>query len=113
CILIPYTTLFRSPPRNRFSSSYYRNVVTRFFTVLDTRDWDAVQIHSGGQDVKNLGREPVCILNEQPPPDAGATQNAGTPWIDPGGPGDTVTIVVKIGRASCRERVWIAVGAVA
>src|SRR5690606_6340260 len=95
CILIPYTTLFRSPPRNRFSSSYYRNVVTRFFTVLDTRDWDAVQIHSGGQDVKNLGREPVCILNEQPPPDAGATQNAGTPWIDPGGPGDTVTIVVN------------------
>jgi len=44
---------------------------------------------------------PACVLNEKPteaylakPQNAGLVDNAGIPWMDPGGPGDSVTIVV-------------------
>lgn len=44
-------------------------------------------------------RAPICILQEQPQPvsglrDAGWTLNQGRPWLDAGGPGDTIWIVV-------------------
>lgn len=45
-------------------------------------------------------REPICILDEQPTTGVnsltpqGWLSNAGRPWLDAGGPGDTVTIVV-------------------
>lgn len=81
-------------PRNKASGQYYRNVGTRFYSALDSGDFDELQIYSGGPDLKNDGRAPVCLLNEAVPPDGGALQNAGTPWLDAGGPGDAVTVVI-------------------
>lgn len=40
-------------------------------------------------------RAPVCILQEEPAgTTAGASRNAGAAWLDAGGPGDTVWIVI-------------------
>ncbi|PJF40466.1 MAG: hypothetical protein D6737_02345 [Chloroflexi bacterium] len=39
---------------------------------------------------------PVCLLNEDPPDGIpGVLHNAGLPWMDAGGPGDGVTVVVR------------------
>lgn len=40
---------------------------------------------------------PACFLNEMPSAEsmnAGGLNNAGKPWLDAGGPGDTVTVVI-------------------
>lgn len=37
---------------------------------------------------------PSCLLNEIPEAGPGVLNNAGKPWMDPGGPGDTVSIVI-------------------
>ncbi|MBZ0299416.1 MAG: pilus assembly protein [Anaerolineae bacterium] len=77
--------------RNEFSSAYNGNFPTRFMTVLDAGDI----AKAGGPDpFGNDNRAPVCVLNEQPPVDGGSTQNAGVPWLDAGGPGDAVTVVI-------------------
>lgn len=45
-------------------------------------------------------REPICILDEEPTTGPNSTvpegwlSNGGRPWLDAGGPGDTVTIVI-------------------
>jgi hypothetical protein len=81
--------------RNPSSGSYYRDVGTRFFTGLDALDVGALQKFDGNADDKNAQRAPVCLLNEFVPLEGGALQNAGTPWLDAGGPGDAVTVVIN------------------
>ncbi|MEQ8672680.1 MAG: TadE/TadG family type IV pilus assembly protein [Aggregatilineales bacterium] len=61
---------------------------TRFLTVLDDGP------ESAPQEQLDMYAEPFCMLNEVPPVDANATNNAGLRWIDPGAPGDRVTLVV-------------------
>lgn len=57
---------------------------TRFATVLNETEDPT----GGSYSV------PFCMLNERQPASANATDNAGTRWIDAGGPGDRVTVVV-------------------
>jgi hypothetical protein len=71
-------------PRYDTSSSYDPTFGTRFITILNPEDVTG----------PNGNRAPVCVLNEQPPSGSGSTQNAGIPWLDPGGPGDAVTVVI-------------------
>lgn len=82
--------------RNDFSNSYYDGVPTRFFTALDKADFNSIKVNglSTGVDTKNIERVPLCVMNEIPPAGNGSIQNGGVPWIDAGGPGDAVTIVV-------------------
>lgn len=61
----------------------FSGINARFVTVLDR----------GGSPDDD--RAPVCVLNENPPGDAGGVNNSDHPWLDPGGAGDTVTIVVS------------------
>ena len=59
---------------------------TRFVTIYDETD-----IPSG----YNFGFEtPYCMRNEIQPASAGALNNPGIPWLDPGGPGDRVSVFV-------------------
>jgi hypothetical protein len=54
-----------------------------------------LRVKSSGADVTSEN-VPSCLLNEviDPANKDGLTTNAGKPWLDPGGPGDTVTIIV-------------------
>jgi hypothetical protein len=63
---------------------FYDDVTTRFATVFDVTDPRV------GGDSRYA---PVCLLNEMTPDDSDV-DNVGVPWIDPGGPGDPITIVV-------------------
>lgn len=75
------------------------SVGTRFLTLLEPADAYTMRLNYDNEP----GREfeippewaPTCVLREKPPQNAGWTYNVGIPWIDPGGPGDTVTIVVS------------------
>jgi len=64
------------------------NPPRRYITVLDETE--------GGVPAEVIDRyqEPFCMLNEIPPPDTNAPINAGARWLDPGAPGDRVTVVV-------------------
>jgi len=72
------------------STSLELDVDTRFVTVLDGGELSATNAA-----IEAMYEEPFCMLNEIPPTDASATVNAGTRWLDPGAPGDRVTISVR------------------
>lgn len=74
-------------PLDRNSSRHNNAAPRRFISIVDGND-----VPGGGVD----NRAPVCVMNEIPPATtAGATRNGGKPWLDPGGPGDSVFIVVS------------------
>jgi hypothetical protein len=58
---------------------------SRFATVLEADD------SSVGADARYA---PACLLNEDRFDDSIGVSNTGRPWIDPGGPGDGITLVV-------------------
>lgn len=64
------------------------NPFLRFQTVLDDSP------ESAPAAALERYNPPFCLLNEVPPPDSGAVNNAGVRWLDPGAPGDRVSIVV-------------------
>lgn len=76
------------------STPFINGFGTRFVTVLDPDDLEGITGPDGYDMAVVAERTPVCLLNEQPQAIPGATQNAGTPWYDPGGPGDTVSIAI-------------------
>ncbi len=70
------------------------DTTTRFLTYLG--DDDQQLRDPAGNLMTNLP-VPACLMNEDPPPDleaAGVTNNPGRPWLDPGGAGDAVSIVI-------------------
>lgn len=69
---------------NENSSRKHPETAGRFLTVLGTQD----------DPLGGFYTIPYCMMNEIQPPDANATDNSGKRWLDPGGPGDRVTIVV-------------------
>lgn len=70
------------------------DVTSRFVTYLG----DSVLRDSTGADVNPQPIAPACVLNEKLPDSTVSRDkllvNAGIPWMDPGGPGDSVTVVV-------------------
>ncbi len=74
-------------PLERNSSRSNPDAPRRYISVADAND-----VPAGGVD----NRAPVCVMNEIPASSVvGATRNGGKPWLDPGGPGDSVFIVVS------------------
>lgn len=74
-------------PLDKGSSRSNADAPRRYISIVDPDD-----VPRGGVD----NRAPVCVLNEIPAATiAGATRNGGKPWLDPGGPGDSVFIVVS------------------
>jgi len=77
---------------NQQSGTLSQNVQTnRFVTVLDAEDV------AGDIDLAPaiaMYDEPLCIMNEIQPADTNATRNEGIRWLDPGAPGDRITLVV-------------------
>lgn len=74
-------------------NTFYDGVGTRFYSLLDSTE-AVPRLSTGGQDGKNAARAPVCVMNEIPSTDGGGLQNGGIPWLDAGGPGDAVTVVI-------------------
>ncbi|MBI5669051.1 MAG: pilus assembly protein [Chloroflexi bacterium] len=69
-------------------------VTTRFVTYLG----DSVLRDMTDADLNPQPIAPACVLNEKLPAnyvtDFKMLDNAGIPWMDPGGPGDSVTVIV-------------------
>lgn len=64
---------------------------TRFVTNLG----DATLRTQDGTDVTTADAPiPGCMLNEIPVAGDGVLNNAGKPWLDPGGPADTVMVII-------------------
>jgi TadE-like protein len=74
------------------SKTYYQNEGGRFVTYLGDRSLR----DPGGVDHSSPGDlyAPGCYLNEIPTSGT-EVQNAGKPWADPGGPADTVVVIVS------------------
>ncbi len=87
------------------SSAHYQSVVNGEAFNLDRRF--AMYLGEGrlretaagggeyGTDTTPALFSPSCFLNETPATGSAAVNNAGVPWIDPGGPGDTVFVIVS------------------
>ncbi|MBZ0276491.1 MAG: pilus assembly protein, partial [Anaerolineae bacterium] len=72
-----------------------REVETRFFTYGG--EADGTLVHNDGFNTPFDAPNPSCVLNELPSAEAlngGATVNAGKPWLDAGGPANTVTVII-------------------
>lgn len=71
-------------------------ITSRFATYLG----DSVLRDTAGTDVDPQPIAPACVLNEKLPanyisdPNLKMLDNAGLPWMDAGGPGDSVTVIV-------------------
>ena len=74
-------------PRNDPATVPDANYQTRFITILDENDNTAYPAIIGD----NKPRAPVCVMNEIA---TAGLNHSGIPWLDAGGPGDAVTIVV-------------------
>jgi len=67
------------------------DVDTRFVTNLG----DATLRDQAGTDLTTADAPiPSCLLNEIPAVTADGLNNAGKPWLDPGGPADTVMVII-------------------
>ncbi|MEO8610056.1 MAG: TadE/TadG family type IV pilus assembly protein [Chloroflexota bacterium] len=79
------------------------DIHTRFVTYVDNDNLRVTKTGdpSDGSDLNSSATsnprlpQAGCLLNEfTPSPAPSALDNSGKPWLDPGGPGDTVTVVV-------------------
>lgn len=59
---------------------------TRFLTIYEDSDIPPAYNHGF--------KAPYCMLNEIQPEESQVTSNWGLPWLDPGGPGDRVSVFV-------------------
>ncbi|MBL8165327.1 MAG: pilus assembly protein [Anaerolineae bacterium] len=67
----------------------------RFVTFLGDTRLRSPDGQEYGTDTTPALFAPSCFLNEVPPATSGVTNNAGVPWMDPGGPSDTVFVIVS------------------
>lgn len=81
----------------RENSTYIHNGSTsRFHMVFDATDLPANTGVPASRQHWNNFSPPYCLLNELPSSEGTVVNNSGVPWIDAGGPGDRITVVVTL-----------------
>lgn len=81
----------------REDSTYIHSGSTsRFHMVFDVTDLPNSTTVQPSRQYWNDFNPPYCLLNELQPVDGTVINNAGMPWIDAGGPGDRITVVVTL-----------------
>lgn len=68
---------------------------SRFHMVFDVTDLPSSSTIPASRQHWNRFNPPYCLLNEAPPENS-IVNYSGLPWIDAGGPGDRITVIVTL-----------------
>lgn len=81
---------------NEDSNYIHSGSSSRFHMVYDISDLPSGTTVPQSRQHWNQFNPPYCLLNELQPIDGRVVDNSGLPWIDAGGPGDRITVVVTL-----------------